>query len=276
MELLRSHPYGVKPIGNQPFAKNTNYGKREPGLGNASSLKDPIWLTEICPCFDAASLSQLSACSKFLYAFCHYDDFWKNLVLSSASGSCSSDDCTSTGAPSFNFSNSWKETFTGQPHTPINVHVYSDVLYQPFWCSALKIPKEWTQVETVPRESIHSLSVDQFVQKYESINKPVILTGCQHHPGSIDAYTNWDRDYLVRTADHNTTFNAAGYSLSLSSYLQYSDQQMDDCPLYLFDKKFIDNTPQFGHDYEPLPYFNTERDLFHLLTDTGYRPDYRW
>ena len=265
MELLRSHPYGVQPVGNHIYATSAD-GQRTPGLGRAAAVPDSMWLTQICPYFDGPSLSQLSACSKFLYAFCHYDEFWKNLVLASS---------TATGTP-FNYSKSWKETYTQRPHTPIHVRVFSDVLYQPFWCSALKIPTEWTHVETVRRESIQHLSTEQFVQKYEIPNQPVILTGCHHHPGSRDAYTKWNRTYMTATAQPTTTFNAAGHALSLDSYFKYSDQQKDDSPLYLFDKHFITNTPQFGLDYEPLPYFNTQRDLFHLLTDTGYRPDHRW
>ena len=263
MELLRSNPYGIQPVGNRAFATSTNYGQRIPGLGTSAALDDGLWLSEMCSFFSGLDLSFLSVCSKFLYAYCHYDELWKKLVLARQ------------GVP-FVFAGSWKETFTGISHSPLRVRVYSDVLYQPFWCSALRIPRKWIEFETVPRVSIESLSVEKFVTTYEQPNRPVVLTNCHKHQGGWAAYKKWNRDYLLATAGPTTLFNAAGQSLPLSSYLLYSDQQKDDNPIYLFDKHFVDNTPQFGSDYVPLSYFSKERDLFNLLEGTAYRPDHRW
>jgi hypothetical protein len=269
MELLRTHPYGVQPVGNRAMFTTDEEvalcGERFPGLGKISVLDDSLLLTELCSFFDGPCLSFLSATSKFLYAFSHYEELWKKLVLEKQ-------------GDSFLFSNTWKETLTGVHHAPLNTktRVFSDVLYQPFWCSALRIPVKWTEVETIKRESVQNLSVERFVEMYEKPNIPVILTGCDQHPGSAAAYKQWDREYLLSTASAATTFNAVGLQLSLSSYFKYSDEQKDDNPIYLFDKKFIHNTPQFGMDYEPLPYFSKDRDLFDLLDGTGYRPDHRW
>lgn len=269
MELLRTHPYGVQPVGNRAMFTTeeevASCGERFPGLGRLSVLDDSLLLTELCSFFDGQCLSHLTATSKFLYAFCHYEELWKKLVLEKQ-------------GDSFLFSNTWKETLTGVHHAPLKnkTRVFSDVLYQPFWCSALRIPRKWTEVETIKRESIQHLSVERFVKMYEKPNLPVILTGCDQHPGSAAAYEKWGREYLLDTASAATTFNAVGMQLSLSSYFKYSDEQNDDNPIYLFDKMFIHNTPQFGEDYEPLPYFSKDRDLFDLLDGTGCRPDHRW
>lgn len=61
------------------------------------------------------------------------------------------------------------------------------------------------------------------------------------------------------------------YPLDFDSYLNYCDNNMDDMPLYLFDKHFARKAPQLGSEYGVPGYF--AQDLFAVLGDS--RPDYR-
>lgn len=274
MELSRGHPYGVSPVGNLWASSHAGVAKAEsvrmsglgPGLG---LLEDKFLLSRICPYLEGDSLARLSRASRFAYAIAHYEELWRNIVLRKHGGD-------------FSYRGSWKETYTRAQgssvrHNPVHCNVYSDVLYQPFWCSASKFPSRWTEFDNVAREDAQALTVEDFITKYELPNRPVIL---QNSLSRWSAFTGegaqaWSREYLLEKAG-SSLFNAGGVAFSLDRYYRYADQTTDDNPLYLFDKHFVKNTPQFGEDYQPLPYFSKERDLFEVLDGTGYRPDHRW
>lgn len=70
------HPLGIKPAGNA-FAASSNI-KLAAGL--FSLLPDEI-IMQIVESLNAASLLQLGATGKALYAFCHFDELWKTLQI---------------------------------------------------------------------------------------------------------------------------------------------------------------------------------------------------
>ena len=287
--LSRTHPYGVSPRGNMWSAGAAVNGgssravaSRVGGLGARMSVLSDSTLLDVLSMLGGSCLAQLSGSSRFAYALAHHDGLWRNLVLSHLGDDGELD-----------YRGSWKETFTRTfggaacGHVPLCCGVFSDALYQSFWCSASTFPPRWTEIDNVPREDARTLTVEDFVTKYELPNRPVIL---EHSLDEWGAYSNaattatracsnethhWTHDYLVRTAG-NATFNSGGHKFSLARYFQYAHVSHDDNPLYLFDKHFVCNTPQFGLDYSPLPYFSRERDLFEVLAGTGYRPDHRW
>jgi hypothetical protein len=52
--------------------------------------------------------------------------------------------------------------------------LYSDFLYQPWLCTAVAIDPAWLEVENIDRRA--GLSLEEFREKYERPNRPVIIT----------------------------------------------------------------------------------------------------
>lgn len=52
--------------------------------------------------------------------------------------------------------------------------IYSDLLYQPFFCATVDLAPEWLQTDNIDRRS--GLSVEDFVRQYEQPNQPVVIT----------------------------------------------------------------------------------------------------
>jgi hypothetical protein len=52
--------------------------------------------------------------------------------------------------------------------------LYSDVLYQPWFCATVPLKAEWLEVDNVDRRQ--GLSVEEFQRRYERPNVPVVLT----------------------------------------------------------------------------------------------------
>ena len=170
-------------------------------------------------------------------------------------------------------------------HVPLQCGVFSDTL-----ANRSGVPHRFHaggQASTTSPERTHSLTVADFV-KSTSTQPPVILENAIDDwpayagPATAAATASqqercrrWDYEYLQRVAG-KATFNSGGHKFSLASYYQYARASLDDNPLYLFDKHFVRNTPQFGRDFAPPPYFSKERDLFEVLDGTGFRPDHRW
>lgn len=71
------HPLGVKPLGNQYLSSTANARR---GLGKLQALPDEV-LSQLLEYFDQQSVRKLGYTCKFLFAFCHSDDFWKALFL---------------------------------------------------------------------------------------------------------------------------------------------------------------------------------------------------
>lgn len=73
------HPYGIKPHG-QAYLEPGVPDARPRGLGRLAQLSDELLLGILYE-LPAADLQRLALASKALYAFCHYDELWKALVL---------------------------------------------------------------------------------------------------------------------------------------------------------------------------------------------------
>ena len=70
------HPLGIKPIGNA-FAASRNI---KSAAGIFSNIPDEI-ITQVLEFLHAKSLLRLGATCKALYAFCHFDEHWKALLI---------------------------------------------------------------------------------------------------------------------------------------------------------------------------------------------------
>ncbi|KAG8937015.1 hypothetical protein FRC02_008122 [Tulasnella sp. 418] len=83
----------------------------------------------------------------------------------------------------------------------------------------------------------------------------------------------WKLENLV-SRFRNVTFRVEAFECPISVYSSYAkDCTTEDCPLYLFDAKFVEKTGgTMGHEYAPLEFLGP--DLFEGLGSD--RPDYRW
>ena len=170
---------------------------------------------------------------------------------------------------------------------------YSDVLYQPRLCASeplddlpgigdtwlvehtveeLMIGEEEASESESESESESSLR-EMFRRRFEAPNRPcVVRGGCRHWP----AIEKWDRRYLA-TAYGDAPATIGGYDMRVSDYHTYcdavADKNVDDQPLYLFDKHFCERAPALEKDYSPLGWLS--EDLFALLGDEA-RPAWRW
>ena len=152
-------------------------------------------------------------------------------------------------------------------HIEIDVYeLYSDVLYQPFLCSALDVDEAWLETENIDRRS--NLTLEEFRSAYEIPNVPVIITDVVEN---WQAYRTWDTDYL-RRAFGSSPVIVGDAPMSFDAYMTYCEQQHDEAPLYLFDKEFCDKAPAMAAEYDVPAYFG--EDLFSALKEK--RPDYRW
>lgn len=71
------HPLGIKPLGNQYLSPTVNARR---ALGQLQALPDEV-LSQLLEYFDQQSVRTLGYTCRFLFAFCHSDEFWKPLFL---------------------------------------------------------------------------------------------------------------------------------------------------------------------------------------------------
>ena len=186
--------------------------------------------------------------------------------------------------------------------------IFSDALYSRHLAAHRPLDPAWLEKETVPvlecdsRDS--SRLRDAFVSEYEARGEPVILRGaCARWAATHADKTKspWSLDALrARIHDKNATFNVNGYPVTLDAWAAYcaacvaidegGSGPVDDAPLYLFDKSFVETAPEiFGRTspvgFEPPAIVcgdDEKDDLFALLVKNANddpkkaRPDHRW
>ncbi|QDZ24303.1 JmjC domain-containing protein [Chloropicon primus] len=273
------HPLGVKPWGTLLFECTASSGsphasavrRRTEGLGLFAKMEDAV-LIQVLGMMKPEELCALACTSSTFYAYASHDELWRALTF---------DDFATS---STEFYATWKETYcrnrlrglkgSAKGSPPCNggrigsETVYSDLLYQSYYCANLDLPEEWVSVENVPRRS--NLSKEEFEARFEKPNVPVILTDVVT---KWPAYEKWrNREYIL-DAFEGETVHVGGYQFSMEQYYEYTDNTNDEMPLYLFDKKFAEKSPKLAGDYTVPSYF--AEDLFQVL-GPGERPDYRW
>ncbi|CAK7342149.1 unnamed protein product [Dovyalis caffra] len=255
-----SNTHGVQPLGNL-YLNLGSINSRNTGLGNLQILTDELVL-DILGFVDGSQLGVLATVSKSFYVFTNHEPLWRNLVLDKLNGE-------------FLFNGSWKSTYIGGIYPSFDCSgcsclkvrdFYSDYLFQSWLCASLEMKPEWLERDNIVRKK--GISVEEFVMNFEEPNKPVLLEGCIDNWAALQ---KWDKDYLVKVCS-DMKFAAGPVEMRLQGYFRYSDQVMEERPLYLFDPKFVEKVPVLGSEYEVPVYFR--EDLFSVLGNE--RPDYRW
>ncbi|CAI9097533.1 OLC1v1033983C1 [Oldenlandia corymbosa var. corymbosa] len=255
--VSRSH--GVQPLGNF-YLSTSSHNSRNSGLGNLQPLTDELVL-EILGLLDGIHLGVLSNVSKAFYVFCNHESLWRNLVLENCKGG-------------FLYNGTWRSTYIHAIKPSFQLldsglkvrDFYSDYLFQSWLCANLEMKPEWLERDNIVRRK--GISVEEFVEKFEEPNKPVLLEGCLDDWNALE---KWDKNYLIKLCG-DVQFSAGPVEMKLQDYYHYSDLCKEERPLYLFDPKFAEKVPQLGIDYDVPMYF--KEDLFSVLGPD--RPDYRW
>eukprot|EP00164_Ancoracysta_twista_P015423 GFYU01025490.1.p2 GENE.GFYU01025490.1~~GFYU01025490.1.p2 ORF type:complete len:277 (-),score=49.41 GFYU01025490.1:13-843(-) len=189
------HPQGIKPWGNVFFdGKQREHDQlRRSGLGVLGDLTDEV-IIQILGELGGADLCSLACTSKLFNCFAQLEELWRTLVVD-------------TAPTDFDFKGSWQLTYihahktnnTTEYREPKKWSVknfYSDALYRPFFCASTPVIDAWVKLENIDRRS--NLSLNDFIEQYETPNKPVIITDAAM---SWPAMHKWrSREYLLRAA----------------------------------------------------------------------------
>ena len=129
----------------------------------------------------------------------------------------------------------------------------------------------------IPRVHCNDLSVEEFVEKYQLPNQPVIIEGCADHWPAMEKWNfkQLYKDYGDSSFEIGEDQDGNPLAVKLKEYIQYLIFNKDDSPFYLFQRDFhkIEEIKDLQFDYERPKYFSED---YQQLMNDKYKPNYRW
>ncbi|UNI14500.1 hypothetical protein JDV02_001122 [Purpureocillium takamizusanense] len=261
-ESIPSHQLGVKPLGNRYLSNAPN---ARASIGFWAMMPDEL-LTGILEHFGKPDLVRLGSTCKFLYAFCHLEEFWKALFLQ----------LPAEISQSLRWRGTWRRTLMNlskESEATVDCsNVFSDVLHRPFACSNINLRQF---IRNIPKANqirrFDNLTYDQYAERWTE--QPFVLTECiQEWPVT----STWTINSLL--ADYGEVeFRAEAVDWSFSRYCDYMRDNIDESPLYLFDRKFAEKMGIKIGNHSDAAYWKPDcfgPDLFEVLGQE--RPAHRW
>ncbi|OAP59861.1 hypothetical protein AYL99_04863 [Fonsecaea erecta] len=246
------HPLGVKPAGNGLDSQHN----AQTFMGSFGLLPDTLLLI-LLESLNRQSLANLGATCRGLYAYCTYDQLWRDIAVNEMD-------------EGFEWRGSWRASLLHLPSARLAKvdcrYVFSDALYRPFQCSRTPLGPYVSHIppaNEIPR--LDDISPEEFNESW--VSRPFILTAPVK---KWEVFRAWDMQHLL--AKHgDVSFRCEAVDWPLKTYVEYMESSTDESPLYLFDRAFVEKMG-LQDAYEPPKAF--QEDFFTLLKDQ--RPDRRW
>jgi hypothetical protein len=163
---------------------------RDQGLGWLKYYLDKTIVSTLLPCLTIPELCALSSVSKMILGLTEDNEFWQRLVFNEFGGD-------------FSFSISWKNTYVHEywnkkypnqekqnPWTGYTATLYAKWSRSNFDMKQFIIP--YSDIEKI---SLGKVSVQEFIQQYDSIQKPVLITDAMN---DWPAMQNWTLEKLAQ------------------------------------------------------------------------------
>lgn len=267
VHAARPHPLGVFPTGNSLLDPGGTRN-RVVGLGSLARLGDELVLT-VLRALPPEACGRLACTSPVLHAFAGHEELWRDHCLRRLNAGLTVQ-WVAEGTWRAAYVGSATAVGTRRPAAGLRtaVRVYSDALYKSFVCAVRDLKSTWVSRETIARVDARGLTAAEFMQRFEKCSRPVVLEGA----AAGWPAQSWSKETL--SARFGTVPFAVGpCELPLRDFYEYAGRNLDEVPLFVFDRSFPGRAPGLLEDYE-VPEVFRGRDLFDLLGED--RPDFRW
>lgn len=292
---VQRHPLNIKPSGNQILASEGELLDMSNSTGPFFRHLSDDLIIAIMGYLDKDSLFKLSHVSKFFYGFSTVEETWRNLYTT-----CTAEQRVEKGIEFQEWTGSWRSSIMKFPQTQYSINcgfIYSDLLFEPYMNSQIDYhklfknfileqkdliqtigyldiskPEEYPIKSRIPRLNESTLNYSTFEENWS--NHPFIVGSNVPQP---ERWSNWTIEWLTAKFP-DVKFRQESVQWPLSLYINYSKDNSDESPLYLFDCRsdaFSELIPTKNGYYPNPPCFaSISNDMLTVFEES--RPDHTW